>query len=78
MNESLNKQAELLHHSYLQKLSNESALPFLSVCLLFTKWQEKCSAGRSLNGNSEPFLSSTEYARKANNALTNKDIHVGK
>lgn len=40
--------------------------------------QKECSAGRSLNGNSESFLSAIEHARKANNALTNKDIRAGK
>lgn len=38
MNESLNKQAELLHFSYLHKLTNEFALPFLSPCACFPQY----------------------------------------
>jgi len=40
--------------------------------------RKECSAGRSLHGNSESFLSVVKYARKANHALTNKDIPIGK
>lgn len=41
VNESLNKQAELVHPSYLHKLTNEFALPFLSPCACFPQYGRK-------------------------------------